>query len=165
MTTSKEATSVIVGLGEIKVTQDPSEVLTCLGLGSCIGVSAHDPVAKVAGMAHIVLPQSDGRDSTSPKYADIGVPMLLQELEKHGAIQRRLIVKLAGGAQMSAAKGLGDAFKIGERNNEAVKTLLREQGLKVIASDTGGDYGRTMRLFPDSGKTIVSTAGRETKEI
>ncbi len=165
MTISSEATSIIVGLGEIKVTQNPSEVLTCLGLGSCIGISVHDPVAKVAGMAHIVLPQSDARNSGSPKYADIGVPMLLDELEKQGAMHKRLVVKLFGGAQMSAAKGLGNAFQIGDKNNAAVTVALTQKGLRVASSDTGGNYGRTMRLFPDTGTTIVSTAGRETKEL
>lgn len=165
MTISKEATSVIVGLGEVKVTRDPSEVLTCLGLGSCIGISAYDPIAKVTGMAHIVLPQSDERNGRAPKYADVGIPTLLDQMQNEGALTSRLNVKIAGGAQMSTAKGLGNAFQIGEKNHAAVKAILAAKGIPITAADTGGNYGRTMRLFLDSGKTIVSTAGRETKEI
>ena len=166
MTPTKQATTLMVGLGEVKTSQDPAEVLTCLGLGSCVAVCMHDPVAKVAGMAHIVLPNSDGKvEKTGGKYADTGVPLLLEMMLKRGAIKSRVIVKIAGGAQISKAKGLGDVFQIGERNVEAVQAALDGNFLRIKGSDTGGHHGRTMRFYLDTGQTLVTTAGKEIQEI
>ena len=166
MTATKQATTLMVGLGEVKTSQDPEEVLTCLGLGSCIGVCMYDPVAKIAGMAHIVLPSSDGRpERTGGKYADTGIPMLLEMILKRGAIKSRVVVKIAGGAQISKAKGLGDAFQIGERNNDAVRAILDANFMKIKGSDTGGHHGRTLRFYLDTGQTLVTTAGKEIQEI
>ncbi len=166
MTTTNQATTLLVGLGEVKISQDPAEVLTCLGLGSCVGVCLYDPVAKVAGMAHIVLPSSDGKpEKTGGKYADTGVPLLLEMMLKRGAIKSRVIVKIAGGAQISKARGMGDAFKIGERHVEAVEAAFDANFMRIISSDTGGHHGRTLRFYLDTGITMVTTAGKEIQEI
>ena len=120
---SKQATTLIVGLGEVKVSNDPSVVLTCLGLGSCIGVAAYDPIAHVGGMAHIVLPHSNDRNGqSSSKYADIGVPFLFEQVEKAGGKRSRLIIKIAGGAQISKARGLEDSFQIGKNPRQYWKS-------------------------------------------
>ena len=120
---SKQATTLIVGLGEVKVSNDPSVVLTCLGLGSCIGVAAYDPLAHVGGMAHIVLPHSNnGNGQGSSKYADIGIPSLFEQVEKAGGKRSRLIIKIAGGAQISKARGLEDSFQIGKNPRQYWKS-------------------------------------------
>ncbi len=163
---TKDAVVVVVGLGEIQVSRDPASVLTCLGLGSCIGISAYDPVARVGGMAHIVLPSSDGKSTpNSAKYADVGIPALLEELHKVGAIRLRLVVKLAGGAQMSKAPGHQATFQIGERNYTAVQEALARQRIAVAAVDVGGNRGRTFKLYVESGRALVSAAGLEGKEL
>ena len=91
MTTTQE--TIVIGLGEMQILKDPSAVLTCLGLGSCIGLSAYDSSAKVGGMIHIVLPSSDGRTSNTPaKFADIAIPTLLKEMEEMGASARKLVI-------------------------------------------------------------------------
>ena len=82
-----------------------------------------------------------------------------------GAIKSRIIVKIAGGAQISRAKGLGDAFQIGERNVEAVGAAIQANSLRIKGSDTGGHHGRTVRFYLDSGQTMVTTAGKEIQEI
>ena len=158
--------TIVVGLGEIKVSRDPRVVLTCLGLGSCVGISTYDPVTRVAGMAHIVLPVSNrsGADR-APKFADIGVPHLLKEMRNQGAITSRLIVKIAGGAQMSRAPGLNDAFKIGDKNIQAVQEALELAGVPVAAADIGGNQGRTLRIYLDTGATVVSRAGKPGNEL
>lgn len=164
--TINNQTTLMVGLGEIKVTKDPTEILTCLGLGSCIGICAFDPISKVAGMAHIVLPSSAGvTGKVSPKYADIGVPALLEEVSKQGGSTSRMIIKISGGAQMSLAGGHGNAFQIGAKNTAVVKEILASQHLKIKGEDTGGNHGRTMRFYLETGKTVVTTAGKETREI
>lgn len=160
------AETIVVGLGEIKISRDAGVVLTCLGLGSCVGISAFDPVTRVAGMAHIVLPVSTGNGAgRAPKFADVAVPVLLEGLRKQGAVTSRLIVKIAGGAQMSRAPGLNDAFKIGEKNVQAVEGALERAGVPVAAADTGGNQGRTLRMYLDTGATVVSRAGKQTSEL
>ena len=166
MTTVKQATTLMVGLGEVKTSQDPAVVLTCLGLGSCIGVCMYDPVAKVAGMAHIVLPKSDGKpDKTGGKYADTGLPLLLEMMLERGAVKSRVVSKIAGGAQISRAKGLGDAFQIGQRNLEAVQAVFEANSMRIKGSDTGGHHGRTLRFYLDTGQTLVTAAGKDIQEI
>lgn len=157
---------LVVGLGDVQAVSGSEGVLACLGLGSCVGISVYDPVAKVSGMAHVVLADSKGQagDGAS-KYADVAVPMLLEKIERLGGKASRLQVKIAGGAQMSLAKGLGDAFKIGAANVEAVTESLKKQGIVIKGSDTGGNKGRTLRLALGTGSTTVSSAGAESREL
>ncbi len=163
---TKQASTIVVGLGEVKVAKDPSAILTCLGLGSCIGIAAYDPIAKVAGMAHIVLPCSNGRSGpASSKYADVGIPYLLEQVNQQGALTSRLIIKIAGGAQISKAAGLEDSFKIGQKNAAAVKELFGQIGIPIKGSDIGGDFGRTLKIFLDSGNTVVTSAKQGPKEL
>ena len=158
--------TIVVGLGEVKVSREAGVVLTCLGLGSCVGISTYDPVTRVAGMAHIVLPVSNGRGAGgAPKFGDIGVPHLLGEMRKQGAMTSRLIVKIAGGAQMSRAPGMSDAFRIGDKNIQAVQEALELAGVPVAAADIGGSQGRTLRIYLDTGATLVSRAGRQSSEL
>lgn len=166
MIMTKEQT-ITVGLGEVCGTNDLSIVLACFGLGSCVSVCAYDPVARVAGMTHIVLPESDhsNRDRVSAKYADIAVPMLLEGMYKNGALKRNLVVKLVGGAQMLQAAGFDDALEMGTRNVETTKRVLANEGVHPSATDTGGSQGRSVWLSVDSGKVMVRTAGTELKEL
>lgn len=159
--TSVNEETITVGLGEISATDNPSASLACFGLGSCIGLCAYDPVAKVAGMAHIVLPGSNhnGRGKTSTKFADVAVPALLEEMRKLGALKSRLIVKLVGGAQMILSPDFDSSFEMGLRNLKMTKKALTSEGIRPVASDTGGSQGRTVWLYADSGRVMVRTAG------
>ncbi len=165
MTTAQNQ-SVVVGLAELQVSNDPNQVLTCLGLGSCIGVAAYDPQAKVSGMVHVVLPSSDGKsDGTSPKFADTAIPTLVKEMEKLGASQKRMVIKIAGGAQMTLSVGAASLFKTGERNAEAVKEALASARIPIVASEIGGHKGRTLKLHVATGETTVGSAGGQTVDL
>ncbi len=158
--------SIIIGLGEMQVTTRQSAVLSCIGLGSCIAVCMYDHVFKVGGMVHVVLPQHDGlSDNNYAKYANTGVPLLVHELLRQGACRPRIHVKIGGGAQMSLAPGLKSTFRTGERNLEAVKEALAKEGLPLVSADVGGAKGRTVRLYMNSGRTTVKTAGDEEREL
>jgi chemotaxis protein CheD len=157
--------SIVVGLGEMKVTNMPT-VLSCIGIGSCIAVCVYDTVFKIGGMAHIVLPLHDGRPGIAlTKYANTGIPLLIQEMLRQGGIRNRFNIKLAGGAQMSLAPGLKNTFKTGERNLEEVKAALSREGLVIAATDVGGAKGRTVKMFVDTGRVTVRTAGGEEREL
>ena len=164
--TVSSATTIIVGLGEVKISEDPETVLACLGLGSCIAISVSDPVSKIGGMAHMVLPDSHGKTGDkATRYADVAVPQLFESLRKRGAVNSRLVINMVGGAQMSLAPGMGTAFKIGEENTAAVLAALAAEGLQPKAVETGGHKGRTMRLFIESGKAMLASAGEESREL
>lgn len=150
------AETIIVGLGEMKVVKDQSAVLTCVGVGSCIVICAYDPVAKIGGMVHAVLPNSGDKDP-SPRYVDTGLPLLLDEMEKQGAVMSRVVVKVAGGAEMLSIPGFEGYLNIGKRNVVAVMAALAQQGIDNPIADVGGNFGRTVRLFLDSGKVVAST--------
>lgn len=158
--------ATLVGLGELKVLQGPSGVLACVGLGSCVGVSAFDPVKKVGGMAHVVLPAGKGRpDGGSPKYADAAIEVLVEEMVKRGASKSRLVIKIVGGAQVIPTIRASGLLKIGEDNVIGVKQALTQHGLRLAGAETGGNSGRSIRLALDSGTVLVSTANGTSKEL
>jgi chemotaxis protein CheD len=164
--TAKGSESLVIGMGEYVVSSTPGAVLVCIGLGSCVGLCIYDRVMKIGGMVHVVLPKSDGRGGDAPaKFADTAVPLLLGEILKNGGIRNRLIVKIAGGAQMTVAPGHRDTFKTGERNVAQIKAALEKEKLPLAAADVGGTLGRTVRLFLDTGKVMVKTVSGEPKEI
>lgn len=167
MLVTTQENTIAVSLGETCVTKDPSASLACFGLGSCISLCAYDPVSKVAGMAHIVLPESNhgGQIKASAKYADIAVPLLLEEMSKRGAIKSRLTVNLVGGARMIQVQGLESILEMGTRNLEMTRKALAKEGIRVSATDTGGSQGRSVWLFVDSGKVMVRTAGMKPREL
>jgi chemotaxis protein CheD len=144
-------------MGEIEVSQRTGEELVARGLGSCIGLALIDRLSGVAGMAHIVLPESAGADKEPGKFADLAVPALVAQMQRAGAVTRRLEAVLAGGARMFE---LGE-MDIGARNTFAVKAGLTRAGVRVRAADTGGNRGRTMRLTVGDFEVTVKEAGGE----
>lgn len=151
--------NLTVGMADMKVIKGKGK-FTCLGLGSCIGVAALDPVAGVGGMLHVMLPEAfPGRVDEKPgKFADTGVPAFIQELERAGAQRRRLRIALAGGAQVfKFGEGTGTKLEIGARNGVAVNAELRKLGLRASAQDVGGNKGRTMTMTTDDGEVRVRT--------
>ncbi len=159
---------VPVGIGELRVSKDPGEVLVAYGLGSCVGVVLYDPEAKVGGLAHVMLPNSADAVSQRPlsKFADQAVPMLLDEMKKLGGVPRRLVCKIAGGAQMLTAPGFStNGFNVGERNVDAVKAALRRHRVALLNAVTGGNRGRTLSVYTASGKIMVRTIGEKETEL
>lgn len=159
--------TISVGLGEVKVTTDSSMHLACFGLGSCICLCAYDPVAKVTGMAHIVLPESKSteKDRAATKYADIAIPVLFDEMTRKRATKSNLVIKLTGGAQMIQAPGFASILDMGKRNLEATRAILKSEGVRIAAEDVGGSQGRSVWLSLATGETMVRTAGKEFKKL
>ncbi|MCL4370472.1 MAG: chemotaxis protein CheD [Chloroflexi bacterium] len=159
---------VPVGIGELRASKDPSEVLVAYGLGSCVGVCMYDPESKVGGLAHVMLPNSADAHSQRPlsKFADQAVPMLMEEMRKLGAVPHRMVCKIAGGAQMLTAPGFSsNGFNVGERNVEAVKAVLGMHRVPLVRADTGGSRGRTLSVHLASGKIMVRTIGENETEL
>lgn len=155
-----------VGMADYKVGQAPSTIIS-YGLGSCIGISLYDPQAKVGGLLHIMLPDStQARPTDNPaKFADTGLPLMLKDVLALGASRAKLVAKIAGGAQMFAFANATDIMRVGVRNAEAAKRILRELNIRLIAEDTGGSYGRTVSIDMETGVYKVKTIDKGEKEI
>ena len=155
-----------VGMADYKVGRNPANLIS-YGLGSCVGIALYDPVTKVGGLAHIMLPDSkQARSAENPaKFADTALPLMLDDIIKLGAAKSRVIAKIAGGAQMFTFANATDIMRVGERNAEAVKMVLKKLDIKMLAEDTGGNYGRTVELKLDSGIYRVKTIDKGEKEL
>lgn len=155
-----------VGMADYKVGKNPASLIS-YGLGSCVGIALYDPSTKAGGLAHIMLPDStQARSNENPaKFADTALPLMLEEIIKLGALKSRIVAKIAGGAQMFAFANASDIMRVGERNAEAVRSVLKNLEIRVIADDTGGNYGRTVELKLDTGIFRVKTIDKGEKEL
>ena len=124
-----------VGMADLNVCKAP-DGLTTLGLGSCIGLTLYDPVTKIGGMVHYMLPDSTkvSNNSNKAKFADTGIDELLEKVIAAGASRSRLVAKIAGGAKMFEVSGLSDVGNIGARNAEAAKKILKEKGIRMAVA-------------------------------
>jgi chemotaxis protein CheD len=154
------ATEIVVRMGEIAVSRAPRDVLVSVGLGSCIGLALVCRRGRGCGLAHVMLPESDGRHvgDRPGKYADRAVPALLQRLGVVGAQPATLDAIVVGGAQMfTGATGM----EIGARNEAAVRAALAAAGVPVTAAATAGALGRTIRVHVATGTVTVREAGAQ----
>lgn len=151
-----------VGMADLKTCLSP-DGLTTLGLGSCIGIAIRDPVTKVGGLAHIMLPDSTAirnMGTNIAKYADTGITELVRQMELLGARRNRMVAKIAGGATMFAFQSKSDMVQVGERNAEASIKKLKELNIPILAQDTGANYGRTVIFYPETGDYIIRAVGK-----
>jgi chemotaxis protein CheD len=153
-----------IGMADLNVCTSP-DVLTTLGLGSCVGIVLYDSYSKTAGMVHVMLPDSTKikNNENAAKFADTGIDALILKLIAIGANRNRLIAKIAGGAQMFAFNSNSDMLRIGERNTEASKLKLQSLGIHILAEDTGLNYGRTIEFYPETGQFHIKSVGKPLK--
>lgn len=152
---------VKVGMADLNIVRSPG-IITTLGLGSCVAVVMYDGRIKVAGMAHVMLPDSKTIKSNQnkAKFADTALEELLGIMLREGAEKRNLIAKLAGGAQMFDFDNMDDVFNVGKRNIQACKEFLINNGIPIIAEDTGNNYGRTVEFNAGDGTFKIKTIGK-----
>jgi chemotaxis protein CheD len=157
-------TQIAVGMGELEVSADPESVLVTYALGSCIAVIVHDPVRRVGGMIHYMLPASSITPEKAKErpamFADTGVPMLFQRMYALSCRKSDLVVKVVGGASINDENG---TFDIGRRNYVILRKMFWKVGVVVAAEDVGGHVSRTTRLFIESGRTVVHSTARGTE--
>ena len=161
-----EAQLIKVGMADLNVTKSP-DILTTLGLGSCVGIALYDPAVQIGGLAHIMLPDSTQikNNDNVAKFADTAIHKLIKDMLAIGARNNRLVAKIAGGAHMFEFKNMDDTMRIGTRNVIAVTQILGTLNIPILASDTGNNYGRTIELHTRTGVLIVRTIGHGIKEI
>jgi chemotaxis protein CheD len=148
----------------MKISDQPDDVLVTYSLGSCVGLALYDPVLRVGGMIHCMLPLSEidpAKAQANPcMFTDTGVPALMTALLDMGAQKKRLIAKVAGAAKLLDEQG---TFKIGERNYIVLRKILWKNDILIAAEDTGGNKTRTLSLHLDTGRTMVKSQGQEVE--
>ncbi|MGM9924109.1 MAG: chemotaxis protein CheD [Bacillus sp. (in: firmicutes)] len=156
-----------VGIADMNIVYPPSVIRTA-GLGSCVGVVLYDPWKQIAGMVHVMLPDSalakEGQ-LNSAKYADTGVRELVRKLGDEGARISSLKAKIAGGAQMFQFSSSNDLMRIGPRNVEAVKQALYDLRIELLAEDCGGNSGRTIEFNPKTSLLTIRTVNKGMRDI
>jgi chemotaxis protein CheD len=158
--------SIAVGLGELQISRSPQDVLVAYGLGSCVGVGMYDPAARVAGLLHAVLPNHpNGGSDQAAKYVDSGILTLMVQILKAGAERHRLVIRMAGGANMLVAPGFSQTFNIGSRNVDAAMATLGTLNLRIASQEVGGNTGRTLRFYVADGRMTIRTIGNQEREI
>lgn len=159
-------TSLVVGISDCKVSRDEDVVLVTYALGSCIAVTVYDPITKVGGMLHYMLPESaldPAKAEQNPfMFADTGIPRLVQAVRAAGGDVKRMAVRLAGGAQVLDRQG---TFQIGKRNYLAAKRILWKAGILIGAEAVGGEVSRTTRLEVATGRMWVREAAGIEREL
>ncbi len=155
-----------VGMADLNICVSPDGITT-LGLGSCVGIAIRDPVTKIGGLAHIMLPDSKEikNNSNIPKFADTGIEDLVKKVVAKGANRSRLVAKIAGGAQMFAFQSSNQSMRVGDRNVQATLKKLKEMNIRVLAQDTGDSYGRTVIFYPENGNFVIRAVGKPEKII
>lgn len=155
-----------VGMADLNVCVSPDRICT-LGLGSCVGIAIRDPVTKIGGLAHIMLPDSTTirNNSNIPKFADTGIEELVKQVTRRGANRTRLVAKIAGGAQMFGFNSNSEMVRVGERNVQATKKKLAELRIPILAEDTGKNFGRTVIFYPETGDFVIRAVGKQEYKI
>lgn len=143
-----------VGMGQLATAHKPARLTAVLG--SCVGVALYHPRLGVGALAHVVLPDSNGRPGHAAKFADTAVPAMLRELQKHGVLPGGLFAKIAGGACMF---GAGGPLQIGDANIQAAVRALDRAGVRLVGRHVGGKAGRRVTLDCASGTLLIEIAG------
>ena len=147
-----------IGIAEMGVAGAPDILRTILG--SCVGICLYDPERMIAGLAHIMLPSRNERNANVKKYADTAIPQLVQDMERDGAQRGRIVAKIAGGSMMFKIAENSVMGEIGKNNIKKVREVLAEMGIRILAEDVGGDYGRTIDFYAEDGRLRVKSLGK-----
>ncbi|MDQ7006662.1 MAG: chemotaxis protein CheD [Acidobacteriota bacterium] len=156
---------ISVGVGDVAVSADGRGEIVTHALGSCLGITIWDPIVKVGGLLHAMLPNSAVDKAKADEnpfiFVDTGVPRLFKKAYALGADKKRIELKVAGGASLRANKSQDDLFKIGKRNAVVLKKLLWKNGILIASEDVGGEVSRAMKLDLSTGKVSLVVLGRE----
>jgi chemotaxis protein CheD len=157
---------LVVGVGDMKVSNNPEAVIVTYALGSCIGLAIYDPFVKVGGVLHYMLPESSLDPVKAGKnpfmFGDTGIPLLFKETYKYGAVKNHLKVMVIGGAQILDQGGL---FNIGNRNHTVLRKMFWKNNITIDFEEVGGTVNRTLKLAVKTGEALMKISGNELRKI
>ena len=148
-----------VGIADCKIAEAPDILRTVLG--SCVGICIYDSQKKIGGLSHIMLPDKKRDSASYLKYANTAIPFMLEEMEKLGSKKENMVAKIVGGATMFKLNGTSIMSEIGRNNITRVREILGEIRVNIVAEDVGGDYGRTVDFYTDSGEVKIRSMEHE----
>ena len=158
--------NIVVGVADMKISNDPDSVIITYSLGSCIGLAVYDTVARVGGILHFMLPESglysDKAKMRPHMFADTGIPALFKAAYKLGAKKQRMKVIMVGGGEVLNQSGF---FNIGKRNIMASKKMLWKNNAMIDYEDVGKNVNRTIKLAIKNGDAWLKTSGKGEKKI
>ncbi len=158
---------ITIGVAEYKIAGSPDKIVT-LGLGSCIGLVLYDPIVRIGGMVHIMLPTASAHSTVTNrfKFADTAIVDMIDLVVKAGASRTRLRSKIAGGAHMFKTSGTIDIMNVGQRNIAMCRKVLEENRIVLEGEDTGGSSGRSIEFcFENSTLSIRTVSPKALKVI
>jgi chemotaxis protein CheD len=151
---------ITIGVGDMHISNDPNTTLVTYSLGSCLGVIVYDPIAKVGGLLHAMLPEGKMESHTQGfnphKYVDTGIPLLFTESYKLGAKKNRLVITVAGGAHVLDDSGY---FNIGKRNITTLRKMFWKNSIMIDKEHIGGTLSRTVRINLINGEVSIKLGG------
>lgn len=157
---------IVVGVSDLRISGRVEDVLITYALGSCVGVAVYDPIVKVGGLLHFMLPDSTidlKKARERPEmFADTGIPLLFKSCYKLGAKKKRMIVKVAGGANILDNRNY---FRIGKRNITALRKIFWKNNVLMDGEDVGGDHNRTVHFYISTGKFVIKNSSRIVLEL
>jgi len=158
-----DSRKIKVTIGDLAVGSSPY-VISTYGLGSCVAVMLYDPVTKIGGMNHFLLPTNTANrvEKNLAKFSDTGIKMLIEKLMMLGAKEERIIAKLVGGANMFP---MLNKSSIGQKNIEAALKILGKYSINIVSQDTGGNWGRSVDFDLSNGNVIVKSYKTGVKKI
>ncbi|MDD2262674.1 MAG: chemotaxis protein CheD [Clostridia bacterium] len=152
---------IVVGISDLNTAYSPDELIS-YALGSCIGICLYDKLQKIAGLSHILLPDSSTYKAVdNMKFADTAIKELISRMIRLGCRKNNLTAKIAGGANMFSWSG----ETVGDKNIKSVEEQLRIHGIPLLAKDVGGDYGRTVSICAETGVVTVKALTRGVKTL
>ena len=158
--------AIVIGVADMAVSSKAEETLITYSLGSCIAVITYDPVARVGGILHYMLPEAtmdmDKAKKRPAMFADSGIPILFKQSYQLGATKKNTIVKVAGGSQIMDENGV---FNIGKRNYLSMRKIFWRNNVLVAAEHVGGSVNRTVRLEVATGRVILKVSGFGEMEL
>ena len=152
-----------VGIADSAVSSSPDILRTILG--SCVGICLYDPESKIGGMCHIMLPNLKDNSKSVKKYADSAIPLLLKDMEERGARRVSVTAKITGGAKMFSVSENSMMGEIGNNNILRVREVLKGLDVPLAAEDTGGNYGRTIDFYLETGMVKIKSMGKQERTI
>jgi chemotaxis protein CheD len=152
-----------IGIAEIGVSTAPDILRTILG--SCVGICLYEPESKTGGISHIMLPTYKSSSTVKEKYADTAIPLLIEKFEEIGLEREKIVAKIIGGATMFKLSENSTMSQIGKNNSVKAVEILDELNIEITAQDIGGDFGRTIDFYLDTGMIKVKSLGKDERII
>jgi chemotaxis protein CheD len=156
-----ERPEVVIHIGQVYATREPTVIKTVLG--SCIAACVFDPVTRIGGMNHFMLPAPENpadHDADVSRFGVHAMDLLIGALQRAGGERFRLQAKVFGGGHVLRIAVNGNS--VPERNIQFIEKFLLTERITVVSRDLGGYLPRRIQFQSDTGRVLVKRLGQHT---